>query len=517
MKRSICLPATLALLTVGIACGESRSDLLKRQASYSQAAVEKDEDGNPIPQIPPDPVRDELRPVLEKIYSNTERLPAVLDDDITSTDERFPYDLKAGVLAVIHVQKGLTKDQKVRAILLGTAEADSWTYRKEARQDYAQLIHKIKYGYGDDQKDAILRMYADLRLLSFFNGADAEAAIGQLPEGVKGTVQKMRSEYVDNKTEVWQRWMNVKMYARRVVAGDEPFRSLLRQIKKDLGQEEPPPRKWLDSVGPEFKEWAQEVVDNEKLYITLTGLKELRERVEFQEDTHGLWLMEDSPDLPEKAKSVEIDKSSGVGVYREDLGGGFNELTFVFSKKLKGGALKGAFLYSIIFRQLLSDFQMLATAGTDFAKKDEDGQLIRESAIVPDKYDPLYARCGGQAALDTLVVHFASKYPLLQGIKPRTSNEEKILETAHKCVIEGARGDIKIPDKDDEFALEGPAPASRLALFQMLAKFENLDIDLKAMADEAEETEEDKKIDDATARLKALREKQKAEQAEEDG
>ncbi|MCA9716130.1 MAG: hypothetical protein H6713_19045 [Myxococcales bacterium] len=476
--------------------------------SYEEANREKQDPANPIPQVPPDPVREELRPVLKQIFhSESEYLPDVLDDDIEVKDEKFQYELTPGVLSTIRVKKGLSKPDKVRAIMKGVAEADSWAFRKKSRRDYASQIEKVKYGFGDDQKDQILHMYSDLKLLSFFASEEASAAIEELPADVKGPVAAMQKEFLENKEEIWKGWMDVKMYARRVVAGDEPFRSVLRTIKKQLGREEPPPRTWLDSVGPEFKEWAAALEKDEKLFIILTNLKELRERVEFTGDTHGMWLVEGSPDIPEKAKDLKPgEEPYGVAVLREDLGGGYNDLTFVFSKKLKGDALKGAFLYSLIFRQLLSDFQMLATAGGDFAKKDEDGMIDRNTSIVPDKYDPLYAHCGGVAALDTLLKFSGSKYPLLSGVRPKNSNPDKILKVAHDCVIDGARGDIKIPDKDDEFDVEGPAPGSRLALFQMLARFE--DIDTSAMAEEAPKTAEDEKIEDLEAKLKAIKKKQ---------
>ncbi len=492
------VPLALCLASPGCT---SRDDLLK--AKFEREAGEKPEEKDLPPPVPPDPVREELRPVLAKIYSN-ERLPDVLDEDVAVLDQKYPYELTPGVLSTIKIQKGLSKADKAKAIIIATAEADSWAFRKNARRNYADLIHKIKYGYGEDQKQLILRQYAHLRLLSFFNGKDADATIGELSGDVRGVVEELRKQYIKDKDKIWEDWMGVKMYARRVVAGDEPFKSVLRQIKKDLGHKEVPPRTWADSLGPEFKAWGEKIEKNEDLFIILTNLRELRERVEFTGDTHGLWLMEGSPDIPEKAKKLKPDKDTGFAVLREDLGGGYNELTFIFSKKLSGSSLKRAFLQSLIYRQLLADFQMLATAGGDFAKKGPDGSIDRESSIVPDKYDPLYAQCGSKAAVDTLINSYKSKYPLVADLKASQSDGEKILKIAHECIIEGARGDIKIPDKEDEFDYEGPAPGSRLALFQMLARFEHIDVNMKGMADEAPKTEEDKAIEDAEARLKAL-------------
>ena len=66
---------------------------------------------------------------------------------------------------------------------------------------------------------------------------------------VAGPVKAMQVQYTENKEKVWDDWMAVKMYARRVVAGNEPFRSVLRGIKKELGKEEPPPRTWEELDG----------------------------------------------------------------------------------------------------------------------------------------------------------------------------------------------------------------------------------------------------------------------------
>jgi hypothetical protein len=114
----------------------------------------------------------------------------------------------------------------------------------------------------------------------------------------------------------------------------------------------------------------------------------------------------------------------------------------------------------MLFRQLLTDYQMLATAGGDFAKRNENGQPDANTSIVPDKYDPLYARCGATAALDTMLVGYGTTFPLLAGLPSRVKDSNKALTVAHKCIIEGAKGDIHMPAKDDEFDTEGPAPAA---------------------------------------------------------
>jgi len=345
-------------------------------------------------------------------------------------------------------------------------------------------------------------LYAELRLLQFFNSDEAEAAIAALPSDLQGPVREMQTNYTEKKEEVWEDWMDVKMYARRVVADDEPFRTVLRGIKKELGKEEPAPRTWDDSMDPAFAAWADAIEENEDLLTKITNMKELRERQEYLSDTHSLWLMEGSDRMPPEAENVKIDKKTGFGVLREDLGGGHNELTFVFSKRLGGASLKKAFLQSVIFGHLLHDFGLLATAGSDWAQRDADNVIDSRTAIVPDEYDPLYARCGSAAAVDTLIKHYKSDWPILEGMSG-AKDEDAILNTAHKCVIEGANGKVHAPAKGDDKDVEGPAPGSRLAFFQMLARFEKIDVDMDAMSGD-KQTAEDKEIAEREARLKSL-------------
>lgn len=504
MMRARVGTGVTALLALGLAAGfgcDGREKAMERQVEDMVTKKEKAE----LPEEGPShPMRDQLEPVLSKIYA-LNKVPRVVEADI-DIDGPNNYEVQAGVAAVVRFRSGLSKDEQVEAIVRGVAEADSWAYRPNARRDYADLIHRVKSGFGPEQRDQILARYADLRLLQFFNSEEAEGAIAGLPSDLQAPLRKLQTHYTQNKEQVWQDWMDVKMYARRVVAGDEPFRGVLREIKKELGKEEPPPRTWEESMDPQFLAWAKQVRENEELLEKLTNMRELREREEYLNDTHSLWAMEGSDKLPADAKSIKVDKHLGFGVRREDLGGGYNELTFVFSKKLKGDELKKKFIQSIIYGHLLHDFQMLATAGSDFAKRDADNVIDSKTAIVPDEYDPLYAKCGSGAAVDTLIHHYGSKYPVLSGLRG-ASNPDQVLTDAHNCVIEGARGDIHIPAKDDEKDVEGPAPGSRLGLYQMLARYE--DVDVSAMANE-EPTPEDEVIEDAEAVLKRIKAKENA-------
>ena len=461
------------------------------------------------PEVPPHPMRDQLMPVLEKVYP-LNKPPGVVEGEVIVEGE-YKYELTAGVLAVVRLPDGLSNEDKVRAIIIATAEADAWAYRPKARREYSDLIHRVKSGYGIEQREAILKSYAHLRLLAFFNSADAKTAIDALPADLKPTVLAMQVQYTDNKAQVWDDWMDVKMYARRVVAGNEPFRTVLRGIKKELGKEEPPPRTWLESMkSPQFATWGKEIQGNEELLIKLTNYRELRDREQFVNDTHSLWVMQGSSEVPAKANKARIDPKMGFAALREDLGGGYNDMTFVFSKKLSGAALKKAYIQSIIYGHLLHDFFYLSAAGNDWAKRTNDGLIDAPTAVVPDEYDPLYARCGSGSAVDTFIAHYGGDFDFLAGLSA-VKDEEAIISRGHKCVIAGADGKVFIPKKPDGKMTydDTPAPASRAALFQMLARFEKVDVSMAAMASQ-EKTAEDENISDLEARLKAIKEKENA-------
>ncbi|MEM6291144.1 MAG: hypothetical protein AAGA54_07755 [Myxococcota bacterium] len=498
MKRTgLVLGISLTVAAGATGC-DGRSKAMERQVDG--VAGDKAEKAKLPEPGPSDPIRDQLEPVLSKVYP-LNQVPRIIQAD-GAPEDGSNYELEAGVAAVVKFAPGLSEADKVKAVVRGVAEADSWAFRKNARRDYADLVHRVLRGYGKDQRDQIVKIYAELKLLQFFNSEEAGPAIAALPANLQAPVKEMQTYYVENKEKVWEDWMGVKMYARRVVAGDEPFRSVLRTIKKELGQEEPPPRTWEESMDPAFVAWAGTMKGNDELMAQVTNMKELRDRQEWLTDTHSLWLMQGSDKTPPKAKNLKIEKELGFGVLREDLGGGHNELTFVFSKKLSGAKLKKAFVRSVIYGHLLHDFGMLATAGSDWAKRNADNMIDAKTAMVPDEYDPLYAKCGSGAAVDSLIKHFKNDYKILEGMSG-AKDEEAILNAAHKCVIAGADGKVHVPAKGDEKDVEGPAPGSRLALFQMLARYEKLDVDLAAMGND-KPTEEDDTIAEQEALLKSL-------------
>jgi hypothetical protein len=494
MRRQLVVHAVSSLFVLGLCaggCGESRYDKLKREQDYANAGEKEGDPLAEIEKLPPHPTRDALAPVLEKIYGGV-KIPNATETELDNPENT--YEVTAGVLAVIRLRPGLSESEKVKAIIKGTAVADGWVHQPDARRDYADHIHRVMRSFGQDQADEVLDAYGELKLLDFFNGEAADDAIAQLSGSMQSATKEMQSVYVNEKDKIWDRWMGVKMYARREVAGDQPFKTVLRDIRKDLGQAEPTPLSWEEAHDSPFKAWANAVNGNAELFAMVTNFKELREQEDFRGDTHAMWVMADSPLIPEKARKVKPDKSLGFGVYREDLGGGYQEMTFVFSKKLNDRDLKWAYLRSHIYRHIFADFATLSAAGGDF-----------KEGIVPDKYDPAYAKCGSEAAMDAMVASYKDKYPVLGGLKPSLDNEEKIMERVVKCIIAECSPEIKNPDPDDEKDVEGPAPGSRLAFFQMLARFQNIDVDLNEMRKDPPKSQD---ILDAEAFLKANRNEQ---------
>jgi hypothetical protein len=483
-RRLVFALCTSTALILAAGCGESRAEKLKREIGYMSDGKPKGNPANDIKAIPPHPTRETLRPLLEKIYAGA-RLPDVLEDpEVTDSD----YKMTAGVLAKIKLKPGLSGDALVKAIVHGTAEADAWVPRDGARKSYADQVHKIGTSY-KTEKEKIMAAYGDLRLLSAFNNDEVKGVIGSLPADVKGGVDKMAAEYTGKQQEIWDRWMGVKMMARRAVAGDEPFKSVLRDIRRSLGIKEPAPITWDKSHGPRFAAWGKAVNDNNDVFTAMTNLKELKDQELFRSDTHAMWLTEGSDQIPAKAKGAKVDPELGFAVHREDLGGGFQEMIFIFPKKLSGTKLKYAYMRSHVYRHLFSDFQLLATAGGDF-----------EGKIVPDKHDEAYAHCGSQAGLDSFIVGFKSKHAVLSDLSASTKKEDKILDIAHDCVIRRASPDIKVVDPDNEMDVEGSAPGSRLGLFQMLARFENVDVNMENMKKDVPKSGD---VLDAEAFLKA--------------
>ena len=107
---SLTLLVSSALLASGC---ESRQDRLERQLSYERGAEQKADPTADVPQVPADPMREAMRPLLEALYAG-ETLPDVLNAEIIATNPDRPYQLTAGVLAQIRLPQDLS-DKAARA------------------------------------------------------------------------------------------------------------------------------------------------------------------------------------------------------------------------------------------------------------------------------------------------------------------------------------------------------------------------------------------------------------------
>ncbi|MFO7567511.1 MAG: hypothetical protein R6X02_33010 [Enhygromyxa sp.] len=484
MQRISSIALALAALTVVACTGESREDRIRRQLEYDSAAP-NDGPKEERPSIPPHPVRDALEPVLTPIYA-ADSLPDVQEGKVEVEGQNYSIT-NPGVLAIINLKSGLSKAEQAKAIIVGVAEADGFAVRKDADLYFPEQLNKIKFSFGEDQRDLIRSVYGDLRLLDFFASEAADAAIGSLDGDLQAAVNELKQDYLGRKDEIWDKWMSVKMYARRVVAYDQPFKGVLRSLRKSFDMKEPEPISWDEAHDPAFAGWAATINKDEELFKMLTNLAQLREQEEFRGDTHARWTIEGSANIPDQARKVKLDPELGFGVHREDLGGGYQEMTFVFSKKLQGNALKEAYLRSLIYRQVFTDFATLSAAGGDF----EDGS-------VPDKHDPDYAYCASRMALDGMINDYGSDKPLLSGLKAKQTNEDKLVTNAVDCVLARIPTGINRGVEGDE--ARPPAMSTRTAFHQMLARFTKVDVNLDNMKKDVQKSQE---VLDAEALLKA--------------
>jgi hypothetical protein len=489
MQRIASIALTMSVLT-SLAC-ESREEMMRKQLAYDTATPEQGRTVDDIPTIPPHPTRDELAPLLTKLYA-ADTLPDVQESAEVPEGQDFTIT-NPGVLAVINIRAGTSKAEQAKAIIRGAAEADAFAVRKEAQLYFPEQLNKIKYAFSEEERDLIRVVYGDLRLLDFFGSADADATIAALPAGeLQTAANELKADYLARKDEIWGRWMGVKMYARRVVAYDQPFKPILRSLRKSFEMKEPEPISWDAAHDPEFAEWAKTINGDDELFKMFTNLPNLREQEEFRGDTHARWTMAGSPSIPEGVK-VKYEEELGFGVHREDLGGGYQEMTFVFDEKLRGDALREAYLRSLLYRQVFSDFATLSAAGGDF-----------ESGQVPDEHDADYAFCASRMALDGAINDFAESKPILAGLKSTQTNEDLIVSTAVECVLARIPTGINRGTEGDE--ARPPAMYTRTALFQMLARFTKVDVNLDNMKADVQKTQE---VVDAEAFLDEYNKKKK--------
>ncbi len=491
MQRISSIALAIAMLGT-TACGESREERMRRQMGYDSSGP-KDGDEVEIPQIPAHPTRDALAPVLGELYA-ADSLPDVQDTTVTIEGQNFEVT-NPGALAVVNIRPGVSKTDQVQAIIRGVAEADAFAVRSGGDKYFSEQLTKIKYSFDDAERDLIRTIYGDLRLLDFFASEAGDTAIAKLEGEVQTATKALQEDYLGRKDEIWDRWMGVKMYARRVVSYDLPFKPVLRSLRKRYEMKEPVPITWEEAHGPAFTQWAKTINGDDQLFKMLTNLPELREQEEFRGDTHARWAVAGSAVIPAEAKGTKIEKDVGYGVYREDLGSGFQEITFIFDAKLKGAALKEAYLRSLIYRQVFSDFATLSTAGGDF-----------EGDQVPDENDADYAYCASRMALDAMINDYGDDKAILSGLKSTQSNEDKLISDAIDCLLLRIPKGINRGTPDDE--ARPPAPASRNAFFQMIARFTKVSVDLDNMKKDVKKSAE---VEDAEAFLKEFDDERKKE------
>ncbi len=109
-------------------------------------------------------------------------------------------------------------------------------------------------------------------------------------------------------------------------------------------------------------------------------------------------------------------------------------------------------------------------------------------------------------AYDGMVKDFGGEKPLLEGLTPSMPDEEKLVSRAVECVLTRipVSAGLNRGTPDDE--ARPPAPATRNALFQMLARFTKVDVNLDNMKKDIEKTPE---VEDAEAFLKGYDKKRK--------
>jgi hypothetical protein len=494
MQRHAIVLVSLGVLALA-AC-PSREDRMREKLAIDTATPDRQGSGaDDIPQIPADPTRDALEPLLREVYIG-ERLPDVRENKGDEPVGPNNYAISnPGVNAIVELAPGLSEGDKAKAIIRGAAEADAFALRDDAERYFPEQLTKIKNSFGAEERDRVRAVYAELRLLDFFASDKADAAIAKLDGPLKTAATELKDEYLGKKDAIWSQWMTIKMFARRDVAYDQPFMPVLRSLRKVYGMAEPEPITWEQAHDEQFAAWAKTIGDDEVLFKMLTNMPELKEQLEFRDNTHARWTMEGSPNIPEAAKSVKPDKELGFGIHREDLGGGYQEMTFVFSKKLPPADLKEAYLRSLIYKQVFTDFATLSAAGGDF-----------ETGEVPDEHDPDYAYCASQMAYDGMVKDFGEEKPLLAGLTPSEPNEDKLVTRAVECILARIPTGINRGVEGDE--ARPPAMATRNAMFQMLARFTKVDVNLDNMKKDIEKTQE---VEDAEAFLKGYDKNRKEE------
>lgn len=424
----------------------------------------------PASELPPTPtapprtaqVWSMLSPMVEELAGSPQVETSTLDG---ATSAEVPYEVRPGPPLNLAVYAGLEGAERVEAILLVAAEAHLW-----AQPEIADLLYRLRSSFGSKVERAFSRAYGQLRLLVYLADPAHQARITELPDAVRPTVEALRAERIEQGAQIWRQWLAVSGGARQMMAAHEPLASTLAGARVALGLSPLPSGSFVESVDPPLRTYAAALAGDDELFTLLVGWRKPADLDLFRLRPRARWVVGGSrggsSEGPTMAEAQPVPGAS-FRIVEEDYGDG-RFMTYVFPGSSSARALRRAFVHSLLHRQLMTDWMMLATAGSDFARRDANGIIDSETAVVPDRYDALYAACGSAAALDVLLRHHRKR--ALSGMKPGSTNDKKILERAHRCVIDGAGGELV-----GSTAAEGPAPATRMALFQMLVRFEKLE------------------------------------------
>lgn len=230
----------------------------------------------------------------------------------------------------------------------------------------------------------------------------------------------------------------------------------------------------------QFVVWVGQICKDDKLMEMVIYFVDFCDCEVYFSDIYLIWVVEGLLDIFKKVKKICFDKDMGFGVLCEDLGGGYNDLIFVFLKKLLGVDLCKVFVCLLLYGYMFVDFQLLVTVGLDFVKWIFDNIIDFMIVIVFDKYDLFYVCCGLGVVIDIFINYYGDDFEIFVGLFLQF-NLEKIFEIVYQCVIEGVCGDIYVFVKDDDKDVEGFVFGSWFVFYQMFVCFENMDVDFVVM------------------------------------
>ena len=197
-------PIAIALLlapSLVLGACTSREDRMREKMAIDTSTPEKEHNpADDIPEVPADPTRDALAPLLTEIYAS-ERLPDVRETQEPVGEAGYAIT-NPGVLAIIELEPGLSEGDKAKAIVRGVAEADGFAVRNDAERYFPEQLLKIKNSFGDEERDLVRSVYGDLRLLDFFASDKAEGIIAKLDGPLKTAVTELKDEYLGKKDEI---------------------------------------------------------------------------------------------------------------------------------------------------------------------------------------------------------------------------------------------------------------------------------------------------------------------------